>query len=303
MYGFTLPIVLVPHTELFTAPVVAAVCWGLFSIEEIAYFIEQPFDPVRLLKIPGGMPARGHAFNVCGCRSYPGPASRLRRTALEQQQRRSTATNRSTRGVCGGFIRAVCCACGRFQNPHSPTRSTYLYLASVNFISSKSPKKTCLVALRQNVSSPCLFEMSEAEIASGFLSLFQEYRQLDLIGFSEKVARDVERITVSSSLGRKGLSPSPRLPAATAGVNGGLLTYNQLGDGTNNNGHAGGADGNHNGFEGRRWAGSGGSEVNGRSGREGSGGGKEGGPAVKPTGAERLSKSWRGNPDDDIIGG
>ncbi|CAM9892804.1 unnamed protein product [Ectocarpus sp. 6 AP-2014] len=45
VYGFTLPIVLVPHTELFTAPVVAAVCWGLFSIEEIAYFIEQPFDP------------------------------------------------------------------------------------------------------------------------------------------------------------------------------------------------------------------------------------------------------------------
>lgn len=47
VYGFTLPIVLVPHTELFTAPVVAAVCWGLFSIEEIAYFIEQPFDQVR----------------------------------------------------------------------------------------------------------------------------------------------------------------------------------------------------------------------------------------------------------------
>lgn len=47
VYGFTLPVVLVPHTELFTAPVVAAVCWGLFSIEEIAYFIEQPFDPVR----------------------------------------------------------------------------------------------------------------------------------------------------------------------------------------------------------------------------------------------------------------
>ncbi|CAM9312683.1 unnamed protein product, partial [Laminaria digitata] len=46
VYGVTLPIVLVPHTELFTAPVVAAVCWGLFSIEEIAYFIEQPFDPV-----------------------------------------------------------------------------------------------------------------------------------------------------------------------------------------------------------------------------------------------------------------
>lgn len=43
----TLPFVLVPHTELFTAPVVAIVCWGLFSIEEIAYFIEQPFDPVR----------------------------------------------------------------------------------------------------------------------------------------------------------------------------------------------------------------------------------------------------------------
>ncbi|CAN0550063.1 unnamed protein product, partial [Ectocarpus sp. 8 AP-2014] len=44
VYGFTLPVILVPHTELFTAPVVAAVCWGLFSIEEIAYFIEQPFD-------------------------------------------------------------------------------------------------------------------------------------------------------------------------------------------------------------------------------------------------------------------
>ncbi|CAN0058074.1 unnamed protein product, partial [Choristocarpus tenellus] len=46
VYGLTLPLVLVPHTELFTAPVVCAVCWGLFSIEEIAYFIEQPFDEV-----------------------------------------------------------------------------------------------------------------------------------------------------------------------------------------------------------------------------------------------------------------
>ncbi|CAN0483264.1 unnamed protein product, partial [Hapterophycus canaliculatus] len=52
VYGFTLPVVLVPHTELFTAPVVAAVCWGLFSIEEIAYFIEQPFDPVSYERHP-----------------------------------------------------------------------------------------------------------------------------------------------------------------------------------------------------------------------------------------------------------
>ncbi|CAN0169188.1 unnamed protein product, partial [Phaeothamnion confervicola] len=42
-YCLTLPVVLVPHTELFTAPIVGAVCWGLMSIEEIAYTIEQPF--------------------------------------------------------------------------------------------------------------------------------------------------------------------------------------------------------------------------------------------------------------------
>ena len=144
----------------------------------------------------------------------------------------------------------------------------------------------------------------------------QEYRQLDLMGFSEKVARDVERITVSSSLGRQGPSASPRLPGATAGVNGGLLTY-QLADG--NNGHAGvdnhNHNHNHNGFEGRWGTGAGtglggssssssSSDVNGRGGGEGGGAaGKDGRSVVKPKGVDGLSKSWRGSPDDDIIGG
>lgn len=129
-------------------------------------------------------------------------------------------------------------------------------------------------------------------------SLLQEYRQLDLMGFSEKVARDVERITVSSSLGRQGPSASPQLPGATAGINGGLLTY-QLAEGSNNsnNGHAG-ID-NRNGFEGHRWGSSG---LNGRGGRGEGGAGKDGRPVVKPTRADILSKSWRGNPDNDIIG-
>eukprot|EP00903_Cladosiphon_okamuranus_P014888 g13787.t1 len=171
VYGFTLPVVLVPHTELFTAPVVAAVCWGLFSIEEIAYFIEQPFDP--------------------------------------------------------------------------------------------------------------------------------EYRQLDLVGFSEKVARDVERITVSSSLSRQGSSASPQLPGATPGVNGGLLTY-QLVEGNNNNNNNGheGVD-NHHGFEGGRW---GGSKLNGMGGEGERAVGTDGKAVTKPTPADVLLKSWRGNPDNDIIG-
>ncbi|CAM9120961.1 unnamed protein product [Chrysoparadoxa australica] len=44
MYLFTLPIVLVPHTEFFTIPITAAVAWGLLGIEALAYFIETPFD-------------------------------------------------------------------------------------------------------------------------------------------------------------------------------------------------------------------------------------------------------------------
>lgn len=129
------------------------------------------------------------------------------------------------------------------------------------------------------------------------------------MGFSEKVARDVERITVSSSLCRQGLSASPQLPGATAGVNGGLLASSssyQLADSTN--GHAGGE--NHIGLEGR-WGGGlgrqgrgGSGEVNGGSGGEGGTGRDGGGGAVgKPTGVDGLSKSWQGNPDDDIIGG
>jgi ion channel-forming bestrophin family protein len=41
VYLLTLPIVLVPHTEYMTAPIVGAICWGLLSIEAIAFSIEQ----------------------------------------------------------------------------------------------------------------------------------------------------------------------------------------------------------------------------------------------------------------------
>lgn len=65
VYGLTLPLVLVPHTELFTGPVVGAVCWGLFSIEEIAYFIEQPFDPVSVVYVC--VHFESSACNACVC--------------------------------------------------------------------------------------------------------------------------------------------------------------------------------------------------------------------------------------------
>lgn len=47
LYLATLPVVLVTHLEYWTAFVVGCICWGLLSIEAIAYYIEQPFDPVR----------------------------------------------------------------------------------------------------------------------------------------------------------------------------------------------------------------------------------------------------------------
>ena len=46
IYCFTLPFVLVQQLELATAPVVMAICWGLFSIEEIGHLIEEPFSPI-----------------------------------------------------------------------------------------------------------------------------------------------------------------------------------------------------------------------------------------------------------------
>lgn len=45
LYCLTLPVVLVPQLQFFTAPTIAMVCWGLFSIEEIGHFIEEPFSP------------------------------------------------------------------------------------------------------------------------------------------------------------------------------------------------------------------------------------------------------------------
>ncbi|CAM9870966.1 unnamed protein product [Pylaiella littoralis] len=236
VYGFTLPVVLVPHTELFTAPVVAAVCWGLFSIEEIAYFIEQPFDP--------------------------------------------------------------------------------------------------------------------------------EYRQLDLMAYSQKVARDIDRMTASSVLGREG----PRLPVSVTTAGADLLPYSppspfslsssqqqqrQLEDfslpAAENNGQAGAGGGGNDASRGPRHT-DGGSAINGRQARDddgesgghdvgsptqqgpwgggdggggrggGRGGGSGGGGAdvngegrrkksnARKAAAERsrvdgLSASWRGDPEDDIVGG
>lgn len=44
LYCLTLPLVLVQQLLLFTPAAVAAVCWGLFSIEEIGACIEMPFS-------------------------------------------------------------------------------------------------------------------------------------------------------------------------------------------------------------------------------------------------------------------
>ena len=44
LYCLTLPLVLVPQLEFYTIPVMGAMCWGLFSIEEIGHLIEEPFS-------------------------------------------------------------------------------------------------------------------------------------------------------------------------------------------------------------------------------------------------------------------
>jgi hypothetical protein len=45
LYTLSLPFVLVHQLELLTVPAIAAICWGLFSIEEIGHLIEEPFSP------------------------------------------------------------------------------------------------------------------------------------------------------------------------------------------------------------------------------------------------------------------
>ncbi|KAM3577161.1 hypothetical protein VYU27_001077 [Nannochloropsis oceanica] len=44
LYTFTLPFVLVHELEYFTVPAIGAICWTLFSIEEIGHLIEEPFS-------------------------------------------------------------------------------------------------------------------------------------------------------------------------------------------------------------------------------------------------------------------
>lgn len=43
LYTFTLPFVLVQTMGVLTVPAIAAIGWGLFSIEEIGHLIEEPF--------------------------------------------------------------------------------------------------------------------------------------------------------------------------------------------------------------------------------------------------------------------
>ncbi len=45
LYTLSLPFVLVHQLQLLTVPAIAAICWGLFSIEEIGHLIEEPFSP------------------------------------------------------------------------------------------------------------------------------------------------------------------------------------------------------------------------------------------------------------------
>lgn len=149
----------------------------------------------------------------------------------------------------------------------------------------------------------------------------QEYRQLDLMAYSEKVARDIERMTASSTLGRLGSSPLPHLPGS--GVGEGLLLSSyrqQLEDlglpvvqtdpsaSIDGNGHVqfntnGFGDSSHHQRRGQKS----GIEIN-------RGDGGQGGDVFDPedeaerfasgrSKVDKLSKSWSGGPDDDIVGG
>lgn len=151
----------------------------------------------------------------------------------------------------------------------------------------------------------------------------QDYKQLDLMGFSEKVARDIERMTVSSSLGggAEGSLSSPRLPVATAaggkGVHGdGLVQASYqpklqelnlevplteingapAGDGVN--GHAAGEIKAHNGFGREGWGIGGGRAASGHLDIAEGGGDSEEGNRSKVDG---LLQSWQGNHDDDPV--
>lgn len=79
LYMLTLPFVLVQQLGVFTVPAIAALCWGLFSIEEIGHLIEEPFsastnqlpldrmtrtigrDVRRLLRVPDDEGVQMHA--------------------------------------------------------------------------------------------------------------------------------------------------------------------------------------------------------------------------------------------------
>ncbi len=43
IWSLTLPFVLVPLEGFLCIPTVAVICWGIFSIEEIAHILEDPF--------------------------------------------------------------------------------------------------------------------------------------------------------------------------------------------------------------------------------------------------------------------
>lgn len=145
------------------------------------------------------------------------------------------------------------------------------------------------------------------------------------MGFSEKVARDIERMTVSSSLGGGDGEGTRRLPVAAAGVTGvhgdGLVQASyqpklqelnlevpltEINGGSANtgvNGHAAGELKAHNGFGRRGWgvgggrAGAGHLDIVGNGGEEDGGGVEEG----KRSKVDGLLQSWRGNSDDDPV--
>lgn len=100
---------------------------------------------------------------------------------------------------------------------------------------------------------------------------------MDLMAYSKKIASDVERMTVSSSLGRLGSYPKPNLPGGNAFEKTNFLPSEQQRQNQQQPSLA---------FEDSS------STLNGSS----------GGPGVKfSTAAENVSTSWGGDRDNDIV--
>ena len=120
----------------------------------------------------------------------------------------------------------------------------------------------------------------------------QEYKQLDLMAYANKIAGDVERLTSKSSLGRLGSSASPLLPATTAMGGGGGEVFLASLDHQNANNI------NNNINHGRHQEGWGRAMNGGRGG----GGGGERTEDTLEVEVDEPQRVWRGGREDDIIG-